>query len=262
MTATSAQVDALEEKKTESPVVRSKTWGRRLARILLRVSVSLVVLVFLAQLIWRFSGSNQWELVLEKDGIKVYSLKAPGSDLLQLSGTVQIHSTLSGIVKWMQDPNACKVVGCTESYEIGRVGEQLQYNYFQFDYSPFRKREFVIRSYFYQNPDTREVLLNVVAAADKVPSKDCCFRVTNLSNNWRFTPLENGQIEVQMENNLDPGGFVPDLMFNMYRPKGIHSLLSHLERWVGKEQYQNAKFDFIKEKNNASATHISQATAP
>jgi len=259
MTTTPAPAETLEESKPESPVVKSKTWVRKLARILLRVSVSLVVLLFLAQLIWRFSGSNQWELVLEKDGIKVYSLKAPGSDLLQFKAIGRIHSTLPGIVAWMKDPDACKIQGCTDSREIERVGEQLQYNYFQYDYAPFDKRDFVIRSQFYQNPDNKEVLLNVAAVADKVPPREGFYRVTNLNNKWRLAPLENGQIEVEIENNLDPGGFVPNVMFNRGRPRSLFYILSHIEKWVSSEKYQNAKFDFIKEKNGSPMAHITQA---
>ena len=167
MTATSAQVDALEEKKTESSEAKPKTWGRKLASILFRVSVSLVVLLFFAQLIWKFSGSNQWELVLEQEGVKVYSLKTPGTEVVQFRAVGKIHSTLAGVVAWMKNPDTCRVQGCTESYEVERVGELLQYNYFQYDFSPFGKRDFVIRSQFYQNPNNKEVLLTVAAVADK-----------------------------------------------------------------------------------------------
>lgn len=263
MMATSAQFETLGDKKTESSQVKSKPWDRRLAKFLFRVSVSIVVLLFFAQLIWRFSGSNQWELVQAKDGIKIYSLKVPGSDLLQLRAIGRIHSTLSGVVAWMEDPDACKVQGCTGAYEIERAGDQLHYYYFQYDYSPFSKRDFVVSAQLYQNPNTKQVLISVAAAADKVPPRDGYFRVTNLNNQWRLTPLENGQVEVEVENNMDPGGFVPTALFNMKRPKGMYYILTHLESWVGGEKYQHAKLGFIQEKNGAAPSHISQAsTAP
>jgi hypothetical protein len=257
MTATSAQIDALEEKKTENQEVKPKTWGRRLARILFRASVSLIVLVFFAQLIWKFSGSNQWELVLEQDGIKVYSLKTPGTELVQFKAIGKIHSTLAGVVAWMKNPDTCKIQGCTESYEVERVGELLQYNYFQYDFSPFGKRDFVIRSQFYQNPNNKEVLLTVAAVADKVPSKEGFLRVTDMNNKWRLTPLDNGDLEVEIENNLDFGGFAPMAAFNLKRPKSMHHILTHLQGWT--EKYQNAKFDFIKEKNSNQTASITEA---
>jgi hypothetical protein len=39
----------------------------------------------------------------------------------------------------------------------------------------------------------------------------------------------------------------------------MYEILTHLEGWVNKEKYQTAKFDFIKEKTEASPTHISEA---
>jgi len=257
MTATSAQIETSGEKKIESPAVKPKTRLRKLGKILFRVSVSVVVLVFFAQLIWKFSGSNQWKLIQEKDGVKIYSLKAPGSDLLQFRAIGRIHSTLPGVVAWMRDPDACVIQGCTGSYEIQRAGEQLQYNYFQYG-----KRDFVTVAYVYQNPDTKQVVVNVSAAVDKVPPRDGYFRITNLNNTWRITPVENGQVEIQIENNMDPGGYVPNVLFNMRRPKGMYHILTHLESWVAKDKYQNAKFDFIKEKNSAPANISQVSTAP
>src|SRR5260370_23964965 len=124
---TSAQFETLGDKKTESSQVKSKPWDRRLAKFLFRVSVSIVVLLFFAQLIWRFSGSNQWELVQAKDGIKIYSLKVPGSDLLQLRAIGRINSTLSGVVAWMEDPDACKVQGCTGPCDLERRRQNTPY---------------------------------------------------------------------------------------------------------------------------------------
>lgn len=257
MTATSAQVETLEANKTESPAVKPKTRLRKFGRILFRVSVSLVVLIFFAQLIWKFSGSNRWELVLEQDGIKVYSLKTPGTEVVQFRAIGKIHSTLAGVVAWMKNPDTCKIQGCTDSYEVERVGELLQYNYFQYDFSPFGKRDFVIRSQFYQNPINKEVLLTVAAVADKVPPREGFLRVTDMNNKWRLTPLGNGDLEVEIENNLDFGGYAPMAAFNLKRPRSMYHILTHLQGWT--EKYQNAKFDFIKERNG-DESRISQAT--
>lgn len=262
MTAEAAHMQAREDKQPETPV-RKKSWGRKIGKIVFRGIVSLIVLLFVAQMMWRFSGSNQWELALEKDGIKVYSLKSPGSEVVQFKAVGRIHSTVSGIVAWMKDPDACKIQGCTESYEVERVGDQLQYNYFQYDFSPFGKRDFMIQSLFYQNPQTLEVTLTVQALADKVPQRKDFSRVTNMNNRWRMRPLDNGMAEVEIENNLDMGGFLTNIMFMRTRPRGMYNILTHLEGWVNKEKYQTRRFDFLKEKNDPpTSAHISQLSTP
>src|SRR5260370_34691831 len=127
------------------------------------------------------------------------------------------------------NPGLCTRRGCTGAYEIERAGDQLHYYYVQYDYSPFSKRDFVVSAQLYQNPNAKQVLISVAAAADKVPPRDGYFRVTNLNNQWRLTPLENGQVEVEVENNMDPGGFVPTALFNMKRHNAIYYILTHLK---------------------------------
>ena len=226
-----------------------KAWVKRPLNILTLVSLSLVSLFFVARLIWRFSGSNQWEFVQEKNGVKVYSLKAPGLDVEQVKGIVRVRSTLAGIVKFMQDPDVCNDIGCYESKMLDRVDDQLQYFSFRYHYPfPFHAREFVVRAQFYQNPHTKEVFLEYAAAPDRVPPNDCCFRITDMNNTWRFTPLENGQVEIEYTVNMNDGGFVPDLLLNMKRPQVMFAILPRLQGLLDKEKYQSAKFDFIKEK--------------
>jgi hypothetical protein len=233
----------------ENSVAKIKKWSARLLKVLLIVGVSLVALYFVAHSIWRFSGSNQWEFVEEKNGVKVYTLKAPGLDSIQVRTVVQIRSRLSSIVAFMQDYSSCIPLGCIEPKLVERVDDQLQYYYFRYESPfPFQGREFVIKSQFYQNPHTKEVLMAIDAAPDKVPPNNCCFRVTDLNNRWRFTPLENGLVEIEATQKMNVGGFVPDLFLNRNRPKSLAKVLSRLEGLVNGEKYRDAKIDYIKEK--------------
>jgi START domain len=233
----------------ENSVAKIKKWNVRLLKVLLIVSVSLVALYFVAHMIWRFSGSNQWEFVQEKNGVKVYTLKAPGLDSIQVKGVMQIRTTLSGIVAHLQDHTSCLSLGCLEPKLVERVDDQIQYYSFRYKRSfPFQDREFVIKAQFHQNPHTKEILVDFDATPDKVPPNNCCFRVTDLNNMWRFTPLENGLVEVEYKQNMNVGGFVPDLYLNMVRPDGMVIVLSKWRDLVNEKKYQDAKLDFIKEK--------------
>ncbi len=227
---------------------RPRTWFKRIANVVLVLSVTLVALYFVASWIWRFSGSNQWELVGERKGVKVYSLKAPGADLTQVKGVVRVRASLATLVKFMQDPDLCKDLGCKNSIVVKRVDDQLQYVSFRYNLPfPFRARDFVVRTEAYQNPHTKEVLLEFAAAPDKAPPNDCCFRVTDMNNTWRFTPVGNGLVEIEYIQNMNEGGFLPNLLLNRMRPKVLFAVLPRLQRFAERERYRNASFDFIKE---------------
>jgi hypothetical protein len=220
----------------------------RITKAFVMLSVTLVALYFVASSVWRYSGSNQWELVGERKGVKVYSLKAPGADLTQVKGVVRVKASMASLVKLMQDPKLCKDLGCTDSVIVKRVDDQLQYSTFRYKLPfPFRPRDFVVRTEVYQNPMTKEVLLEYAAAPEKAPANNCCFRVTDMNNTWRFTPVGNGLVEIEYVQNMNEGGFIPNLALNTMRPKILFAVLPRLQRFADREEYRNARFDFIRE---------------
>jgi START domain len=230
-------------------VAKPKTWARRFVKAVAFVSVSLVTLLFVARMAWRVSGSNEWELVRDENGVKIYSLKAPGSDLIQVKGVVRVRSTLAGILTFMIDPATCEDYGCYDSYIIERVDDHLLYSFCRVPLpSPFQPRELVIRSQIHQNAQTKEVMLVNTAAPDKVPLYDCCLRVTDMSNTLRFTPLGNGQVEFEYVMNMDEGGYLPALLLNRRRPERVYGVLHGLQKLLDREKFRNAKLDFIQEK--------------
>jgi hypothetical protein len=236
-------------KVNENAAAKPGTWVRRLVKVVALVSVALIALIIVASAAWRFSGSNKWEFAEERNGVKVYTLKTPGSDLIQVKGVVRLRSTLSGIMKFLLDPSTTNDYGYHEQRTIERVDDWLSYSSFRLDLpSPIQTREFVIRTQIHQDPHTKEVLIVVTAVPDKAPPNECCFRVTEMNNTWRFTPLGDGQLELEYVNNTDMGGFMPDLLMNMQRPKFVAEVLSKLQGLLDQKNYQNAKLDFIKEK--------------
>jgi hypothetical protein len=235
--------------ETENAVAKPKTRLRRFLKGAAIVGVSFLALLFVARTLWRFSGSNRWELVRDQNGVKVYTLKAPGSDLIQVMGVTQIHSTMAGLVKFMTDPDACKDYHCHHVTNVEHVDDQLDYVSFQFNTPfPFRTRELLIRQEVHQNARTKEVLLVFAAAPDEAPPNDCCFRITNMSNTWRLTPQANGQIGIVYLMNMNEGGYLPDLLLNWQRPKLVYRVLRGLQGLVERPKYQTAKLAYIAER--------------
>jgi hypothetical protein len=228
----------------------TKTRGRlsKVLRIALAIALSLAAMFFIARLIWRFSGSNQWEMVRDGSGVKIYALKAPGSDLNKFKGVVRVRATMARILAWMQDPDVCKDAGCYELKIIENVDDHLSYSTFRLDTPPFRTREYVIRSLVYQSPQTKELLFAFSAAPDKIPPNDCCFRVTEMNNLWRFTPQDNGEVQVEYFVNMNPGGFMPDMAINLGVPTFMFDALSKLQSFLERDKYKAAKYPFLLEK--------------
>jgi hypothetical protein len=235
----------------ENSIAKSKKWKVmvfKVLKVLLIAGVSLVALSIVGHTIWKFSGSNQWEFEFEKKGVKVYSLKTPGTDRIQIKGVVRARATLSHIVRYNQDPTICALTGCIDSRVIERVDDQVQYNTFRYNFPfPYKPREYVVRVQFHQNPNTKELLLAYSAAPDKLPPNSCCFRVTDMNNTWRFTPLENGMVEVEQVLNMSDGEFMPDWWNNRQKLEAMAARLSSMQARWDRKKYPDEKFAFIQE---------------
>ncbi len=64
---------------TTTATSKKRGWARTLLRIALVTGLILVVGFFTATAIWKRSGSGKWQLEVDKDGVQVYSMKAPNS---------------------------------------------------------------------------------------------------------------------------------------------------------------------------------------
>jgi hypothetical protein len=227
---------------------KSKRWYWKGLKIVALAGGSLLAALYVVHICWVLSGSGRWEFVGEKNGVKVYSLKAPGSELEQVKGVVRVHSTLSGLVAFMQDPDICSDLGCHDARMLERVDDRVQYSSARFDFPfPFRTRELVVRTQTYQNPHTKEVLMWVSAVPDRIPPNPCCVRLTNLNNTWRYTSLGDGEVEVEHVENVNEGGFVGLLFTNRGLRDLMYDGLPRVQNIVSRPKYQNAKVDFIEE---------------
>lgn len=232
----------------ESSVVKPKSRLRKFAGILFKVVVIVFVLYSLARLVYRHSGSNQWELVYDKDGAKVYTLKQPGADLVLVRGVTRVRATLSEVVAWLTDPDTCEESLCKDARIIEEKEAQLTYSYLKFNMpGPFKPRDIAMRIDIHQFPRTKEIWAEYFAAPEKEPLHDCCVRITNMSNFWRVTPVGNGMVEMEYVMNMDWGGFIPDPLSNIGRPKFMLKNLKLMQGYVSREKYKTAKFDYIQE---------------
>jgi hypothetical protein len=236
----------------ESTITKSRRVLRKVIKAL-SFGIALVIAVLIvAHFAWKYSGSSKWELELDKNGIKVYSLKSPGSTLKQVKGVTQIKTRLNRIVAAMTNSST---EGCRKWDANCTAGEVLEpwnpetlrmIQYFRSDFPrPFSPRDLVLKTQVSQDPQSKVVLVQVTALSDRLPPNPCCLRVTHVNNTWQYTPLENGEIEVEFVGDYDFG--IPYFMFNRLVPQNLYDLLSQVGKIFNDEEYQRAEFAFLKE---------------
>jgi hypothetical protein len=225
---------------------------RKLIKIFIFLIAICIAVPVVAHYSWKYSGSNQWTLELEKNGIKVYSLKAPGSVVKEFKGVTQVNTTLSRIAAVMTSSTTagCRKFdpGCTagEILEQWSAKDLSWVQYYRTTFvPPYGPRDFVLKTQISQDSQSKAVTVHVTSLPGLLPPNACCFRVQHVNNTWRYTPLENGKIEVEFHADFDLG--TPYYKFNRQTPKNVYFLLSRLEKVFNAEENRKAEFAFIKE---------------
>lgn len=253
----------------ENELNKKNRGSNRVMRVLRKVWIVLasVVLVFSAyQWYWKMSGSNQWELDIDKDGVKVYSLKAPGHMNKRFKGVIHYPYTITHMVAAMVDNNNlqnCKdwLPGCVDYETLNQFNTQTLTDT-QFLtlalFPPFKHRESIVNGSLVQDPATKSVYIEYVAAPSRLPPNDCCFRIEHFHNTWTYTADPAGGIEVIHTQDFNLGGFFPTSLISLFQAQEVHKFLTtDLPGLLDNEKYLNARLDFIDDPQLPPATAFS-----
>jgi hypothetical protein len=225
---------------------------RKIARILGYGSLGLGFILLVSHFVWVASGSNQWELDRDSDGIKLWTSKSPGSGLVRVKAEITIKSRLSGMVKALEGIDDCADAFCYDAKVLREIdttpGSKAQYVRFKFNFPlpGVAPRDYVLFSEHVQDPETKKVEINLMAAPDMLPRDPCCVRVTHLHNNWKLMPLKNGDLNVEFTQDTDDGGF-PYVFQNLMLKEGTVMILDHMRGLMKEDRYRNAQVDSIEE---------------
>jgi hypothetical protein len=222
--------------------------GGRVKQFLLRGAASLVIAATLAQWTYTYSGSNQWENLGARRGVTVYAMKAPGSNIKKFKAVWRLRSTLSKFVMFCTEEESDLTIGYYDMRDLDAWGPRLSWSSWkQRMPSPLKPREFVMKTEFFQDPKTKSLLYTVTADPDKLPPDGCCVRLTVMTNSWRLTPLQDGQIDVEWFVDMDMGGVLPYFMQNSYQPEGMYNFARKVQGFLDRPKYKNARYDWIEE---------------
>ena len=246
-------------------VAQPKPRGRKFLKAALYGGCAVAVLLVAAHFTWKASGSSQWRLVANESGVRVYAMKEPGSTFQKYRATMRMKSTMNRIVAGMMDRD---LKSCAE-WNPGCVSEQTVQPWDEDDRSfvhfyrvnlpdPMAPREFLLKAQFVPDSSDQSVFIQYTAMPDELPRNDCCYRVTHMNNNWRFTPMGEGVIGVHFMQDMDVG--MPYFLYNFLAPTFVRDGLLSLPRIVNQPKYDQANTLFAKA--TPATTPIPTTSAP
>ncbi len=215
-----------------------------------------IVAIFAANVLWKISGSNTWKLELDKNGVQVYSLKAPGAYNKQYRAVMRGHYTLNQLVAGLIQNSTldiCKnhIPGCVDVKVIDPWSTRTMTDTVLWKLAlpaPFSPRETLIRSQVSQDPKTKVVTVDVMAAPNSAPRNADAVRLTHMQNRWVYKPVGKGEVEIEFLQDIDMGGMFPAFLLNLVGAEETYKFLhDQLPPLLDRDALRAAQYDFIAE---------------
>ncbi len=162
--------------------------------------------------------AQQWDFIKEKDGIKIYTRKEANSALKQFKGEVDLHTSLEKVydllgnvknVDWW-DKNLREI-----NVLLYEKDKHIQYYLIYGVPWPLADRDLCVDAKITTDPVTGVRTIYSTPLLNVIPEKEDMVRIKDYWQRWVIRPVGKGIVHITLEGFVDPGGNVPDWLYNM-----------------------------------------------
>lgn len=187
----------------------------------------------------KFSASAQenWNLVKEETGIKVYTKIQSGSDYKAFKAEMQVSCTIDDIVEVLKNTDSINnwVVNCREVKLLETVDDD-QYYYIETSLPwPFDNRD-MIYHFQYIKISSQQVKVIVTGIPDYFEPKEGIVRMAKTDGYWILTSVSPNKTAVTYQMHVEPGGLIPAWLANPFIVDVPFSTFKELRNIVQKVQ--------------------------
>ncbi len=184
-----------------------------------------------------------WHIAKDKNGIRIYNRSVEGSSFNPYRGVMVVESNLSALTALVADaenyPNW--VDTCRTGKTLRKIDDAKSIIYTVNEAPwPVSDRDSIVETVIVQNPETKVVHIHLEGLPDYLPRKEGFVRVEKVEGFWRFTPMENDQVEVVYQVHTEPGGKLPSWLINSLILNQPYRTLEKMREIVQKPEYKNA----------------------
>lgn len=176
-------------------------------------SKSVFVLLLLFQTLGVLA-QNEWELDMEKEGIRVYTRYELGSEFESFKAITLLDSSLDEIIEVLKDAdNYSKWYGFTKNSRLLKQDSNVQFNYLETTFPwPYKNRDLVYKmSVTKSNSDS--VFIQLEGIPDYIGERSGIVRMQKAGGYISLKAIGN-QIEVTYFFHSEPGDNIPVWLAN------------------------------------------------
>jgi hypothetical protein len=169
-----------------------------------------------------------------EDGKSIRSFKIEARIDASLATLAGVHFDVANIKKWYWET--------LESKLISKVSDTEYIYYMKFNTPLAPDRDVVIHATIEPYQDSHKyMLLRLRGEPSILPVPDGVTRLTAFDIDIKFTPLVNGETQMDIQGYIDPSGGLPAWTVNMFQRQAPYATMLGLYRMVQKPEYARMK---------------------
>lgn len=194
--------------------------------------------------------SFDWQLRKQANDITIYTAKTPDSKFVSVLAKTSAKTSLSSLMALLLDAPVCPewVHLCQKSYIHKYISDTKFYIYTATNPPwPVKNRDVLVRVEVSQDQTTQALTVKSFATSDVYPKQKGYLRIEQSTSIWKFTPMKDGQVQIEVYSHIDPAGGIPGWLNNRLIVKTPYISLKNMRALVESGRYDDQKLPYIQE---------------
>ena len=200
-------------------------------------TIGILIFLLLPALALTASAQYSWKLSKDKDGIKVYESGTKNSDFKSIKVECTLPGNYDKFIALMNDVPHYKdwVYRAKNSYLIKRISPDEFYYYIETSLPwPLSNRDAVFHSKTNRDSLNRYLNIKTITEPSFIAEKSGKVRVPYSSIDWYLTMPSAKTIHLIYILEIDPGGYLPAWLVNIFADKGPYETFKRLSEGLKK----------------------------
>jgi len=178
----------------------------------------IIQMFFLQIMLPSFLEAQQWNLIKEKNGIKIYTRKEDGKSLKSYKGVADIKAPAEKVFSLIEDVNNTewwdKNINMIRMLLYDKNKKAQYYLVYKLPW-PVTDRDLCVDVTVTIDPVTGLRVITAVPLPDVIPECQDKIRIKEYKQTWTVQPAGKDLTHVILEGYVDPAGSIPDWVSNM-----------------------------------------------
>ncbi|QQD17280.1 hypothetical protein I6N98_13010 [Spongiibacter nanhainus] len=216
-----------------------------------RLMIAMMAFVAMAATAGDGAKVGEWQLEKEEDGVQIYARSVEGWEIREILAVTTLSTTPGSVLAVLNDveENAPKLSDVVRNSAIEQRESATRYRiYTVMDMPwPLSDRDSFNQRVIEHDADSGVVTITDTATQGIKPEQEDLVRIQASRQQWRLTPLEDGQTKVELQILVDPNGPIPSSLINSMSVGQPIGTMETLKKLVQQPEYRDAELVVAQE---------------